>query len=65
MDIPNPKKVEIRGKKVVNNGARLVIRRGATEEECEIPLSHPGVIEGNHRRWFPQSARVRKELKKG
>ncbi|KUO40431.1 MAG: hypothetical protein AVW06_00165 [Hadesarchaea archaeon DG-33-1] len=57
MNVYKLKKWKIRGKKVINTGIRLVIRRGATEDEWEIPLSRPNAIEGNHGIWFHRLAK--------
>jgi len=57
MDVLNLEKLEIRCKNAVETGVRLVIHNGAMEEEWEIPLSHPKVIEGNYSRWSHRSAR--------
>jgi len=50
-------KLEIKRKKIVETGARLVIYSGAMMEGWEILLSRPGSIEGNHSTWFQKSTR--------
>lgn len=57
MNVLKLKKWKIRGKKAVKIGIRLVIRRGAKEDEWEIPLSRPKTIEDNHRMWFHRSTK--------
>jgi hypothetical protein len=64
MNISNLKKVEIRGKKVVKTGIRLVIRRGSTKEEWVIPLSRPKIEEQSPQVVLPISSSDRR-IKKG
>jgi len=52
MDISNPEKREVRDEEVVKTKVRLVIRRGAKEDELEIPLFHPKMVKRDRRKWF-------------
>lgn len=57
MNVLKLKKWKIRGKKAVKTRIRLVIRRGATEDEWEIPMSRLKAIADNHRMWFHRSTK--------
>jgi len=63
MNIPNLEKWEIRRKKAVKTVTRLVIRRGAKEEEWELPMRNHKVEDIGHRRWHNRRARREKNEK--